>query len=511
MASEKNTLRAAAYARFSSDMQRDESIDAQLREIQAFAKREGMILTSSYIDRAKSATTDQRPEFQRLISDSAKGHFDVVVVHKLDRFARSRYDSAHYKYQLKRNGVEIRSVTENLDGSPESIVLESVLEGMAEYYSKNLAREVEKGKRENALKGQHVGGIPPLGYDLDRTTMTLKINEYEADAVKLIYASYLKGKGYCEILELLGSRGYKTKRGNPFRKGSIFEILKNEKYTGVYIYGKTAPKGVDGKYNRHKYREKSEIIRLENGVPSIISIYDFNMVQAKMNERQHKAAQFTAKQDYLLTGKIICGECGCHFVGNSRKPSPNRPLYVSYRCTKKNGVLVCDNHEIRKDIIEPDVCRILADKVFDEDVLPDLLHAYEEYVAKQDLDGIQQQKSLESQLKGINKNISNIVDIVTETGSTALSTKLMSLEKEKAQVEEHLAELFARYEREKIDPHALAKLFKRAKHALENGTLETRRQIVNKFVDKIVIFKDRVELHLNLINDFSFVERYRRG
>ena len=163
-------MNAVIYARYSSDMQRDESIDAQVRAITDYASRNNMIIVGEYTDKAKSATTDRRGEFQRMIKDASQKKFDVVLVHKLDRFARNRNDSIAYKLELKRHNVAVVSVTEPLDGSPESIILESVLEAMAEYYSKNLAREVEKGKKENALKGLHVGGRPPLGYDVDKET-----------------------------------------------------------------------------------------------------------------------------------------------------------------------------------------------------------------------------------------------------------------------------------------------------------------------------------------------------
>lgn len=161
-------MRAAIYARYSSDNQREESIDAQIRAIKAYAEREGHSIVKIYTDEAKSATTDNRPQFQQMIADSSSGFFDCVIVHKLDRFARDRYDSAIYKRKLKINGVSVLSVLENLDGSPESIMLESVLEGMAEYYSKNLAREVMKGMSETAYQCRHTGGTPPLGYDVDK-------------------------------------------------------------------------------------------------------------------------------------------------------------------------------------------------------------------------------------------------------------------------------------------------------------------------------------------------------
>ena len=185
-------LLAVAYCRFSSDNQREESIDAQLRAIREYAKHNNIEITKVYKDEAKSATTDDRPQFLKMISDSKLGEFDAIIVHKLDRFSRNRYDSAVYKKKLKDNGVTLISVLEHLDGSPESIILESLLEGMAEYYSKNLAREVMKGMKETALQCKHTGGKPPLGYDVapDKTYI---INKTEAQIVKLIFKMYVDG------------------------------------------------------------------------------------------------------------------------------------------------------------------------------------------------------------------------------------------------------------------------------------------------------------------------------
>jgi len=130
---QNNIKNAVGYYRYSSDNQREESIEAQMRAVKDYAERNGYIIVEEYIDRKTTGTTDHRPEFQRMISDSAKAGFSVVLVHKLDRFARNRNDSIVNKVTLKRHGVSVISVTEPLDGSPESIILESVLEAMAEY------------------------------------------------------------------------------------------------------------------------------------------------------------------------------------------------------------------------------------------------------------------------------------------------------------------------------------------------------------------------------------------
>lgn len=184
-----------AYCRFSSDNQRSESIDAQIRVIKDYCKQNKYILTHIYRDEALSGTSDKRDQFQQMIKDSKDGLFDAVIVHKLDRFARNRYDSAIYKKKLKDNGVAVLSVLENLDDTPESIILESVLEGMNEYYSKNLAREVRKGLNENAIKCIHNGGIPPLGYNVSDDKYYY-INEQEAAAVRLIFKMYSENYGY---------------------------------------------------------------------------------------------------------------------------------------------------------------------------------------------------------------------------------------------------------------------------------------------------------------------------
>ena len=160
-------MKAVIYARYSSDSQREESIEGQLRECAAFAEKNGITVLRHYIDRAYSAKTDNRPEFQSMIKDSGKRLFDIVIVWKLDRFARNRYDSARYKATLKKNGVKVVSATEVISEGAEGIILESVLEGYAEYYSADLSEKVVRGMTDNALKCKFNGGTLPIGYVID--------------------------------------------------------------------------------------------------------------------------------------------------------------------------------------------------------------------------------------------------------------------------------------------------------------------------------------------------------
>ena len=159
-------MKAVIYARYSSDNQREESIEGQIRECTAYAEKNGITILKHYIDRAMSAKTDDRPDFQQMIKDSEKGLFDLIIVWKLDRFSRDRYDSAHYKHLLKKNGVKVVSATELIADGPEGIMMESILEGMNECYSAELSVKIRRGLMENALKGKFVSSTAPIGYQL---------------------------------------------------------------------------------------------------------------------------------------------------------------------------------------------------------------------------------------------------------------------------------------------------------------------------------------------------------
>lgn len=214
---------AVAYARFSSNNQREESIDAQKRQIDDYARQNGYKILTYYTDSAKSATTDDRPGFQQMFRDIPALKIDAVIVHKLDRFSRDRYDSALYRHKLKEQGVKLISVTENFDDSPESVILESVIEAMSEYYSKNLARETMKGLIENAYQCRHNGGKPPLGYDVDPTTHNYVINEKEAAVVRKIFDMYLNGDSYEAIVTYMNAHGCRTK---------VRQCLQQKQHTG---------------------------------------------------------------------------------------------------------------------------------------------------------------------------------------------------------------------------------------------------------------------------------------
>ena len=499
--------RAVAYARFSSDLQREESIEAQTRAIQQYCDANGFVLLTVFADRGISGTSDKRPEFQKMILTATKGDVDAVIVHKLDRFARNRYDSAFYKNILKKNNVKLISVLENLQDSPESVILESVIEGMNEYYSLNLSREVRKGLQENALECKVTGGPPALGYSVDRNTQKYIINEYEAEAVRLIFRMYLEGYSYTEIIDTLNTKGYHTRRGIPFAKNSLYAILRNERYTGVYIYVKDSTKNPKGKYVRHGEYDPDAVIRIPGGIPTIISEDDFHRVQAKMKERQHKAAKFSAKQEYLLSGKIYCGECGSPYAGNSRKPRPDHPLYISYKCTRRNQRdTKCNNPEINRDKLERLVLERLSGILFNPDVIPRLVEQYNEYIAEKNGSARERILALQTELRDVERKITNTVNLMIETGSAAFKDKLNELEQSKEKLLFELTEAEVALKQENFSEKQICKLFHIAEQQLKNGTLANRRLVIDQYINKIIIYPDKIEVYMNLMSDYTVKE-----
>ncbi|MBR5310546.1 MAG: recombinase family protein [Oscillospiraceae bacterium] len=436
----QTNLRAAVYCRYSSDNQTYSSIEAQLFAIEQYCKNNNIIIVERYIDAAKSATTDQRPAFQRMISDSAKKLFDVVVVHKLDRFSRNRYDSAIYQRELRRNGVTLRSVLENFDDSPESIILQSLLEGMSEYYSANLGREVMKGQRQNAIRCKHNGGSAPLGYEVDPETRKLIVNEDTAKIVRLIFSMFADGHGYSTIIKELYDRGMHTKTGRNFNKNSLHDILTNEKYRGVYIFNKSSAKGPDGKRNSHKLKDPSEVIRVEGGCPAIIDDETFEAVKKRIEENKHGYKR-QAKEFYLLAGKVICKEYGKYMSGNYRIWGKHLDtLVVTYRCLTPN--YLCKNREINRDYLEWKVVELLEENIFNKKSLRRIKKDIETYLDCGDDTNEEELANINLSLEKINTELQNITDVIASgIVSTALKERLVSLEEERVALTDKKANL----------------------------------------------------------------------
>lgn len=493
--------RAVLYARFSSDNQREESIEAQLRAQHEYCQRNGIAIVHEFCDRAKSATTDNRPEFLEMINESKNQEFDFVIVHKLDRFARNRYDSAYYRRELRKNGVALISVLENLDDSPESIILEGMLESMAEYYSKNLAREVMKGMKESALRCRHLGGIPLYGYDVDPETKKYIVNPAEAAAVKEIFECVKNGFGYMQIIDRLNAMGCKTKKGLPFGKNSIHEILRNEKYTGVYIFNRATGFDANHRRNNHTAKPGDEILRIPGGMPQIIDSDTFETVSAIIRSRQHTNQHGTAKENYLLAGKIICGECGKSYSGCAKWSGRNKRKHVTYRCTqrKMKGSSICSNKEIRREYIEEFVMREIEKIVFPDDRIESLVESYRKYRGELDGDSEQKLINLKVQLRKNKAQIDNLVSVIAVSGNPSLIEKLTRLEEEKEKIQSEIRDTQKDAVQSELSESDIRRAYQRVREMFRGGTLEEKRQLINLYVDKVVVYREHIEVYLNTV------------
>lgn len=497
----ENRRKSAIYLRYSSDNQRDESLEAQERAIKDFAQKNNIDIVKIYADRAKSATSDKRPEFQQMIKDSALGIFDTVIVHKLDRFSRDKYDSAMYKKKLKVNGIQLISVTENLDGSPESIILESVIEGMAQYYSANLAREVMKGMKETAYQCKHTGGTPPLGYDKGEDRKYV-INEKEADIVKIIFEMYINGYSYNKIIEHLNGKGLKTKNGNSFGKNSIYSILANEKYSGVYVFNRSSKKNALGRRNNHSSKDESEIIRVEGGMPAIITREVFEKAKAMMGMRKKTPGANKAKEVYLLSGLIYCGHCGSAMQGN-RRIFKDKPKYCSYRCGCRQNKNECDNKEIRKEYIEEFVLSELEKNILNEKAIPILVKKINEHLQEQAKTGKLQIDSINQELNQVNKQIENIVTAITNGFyQDEFKAKMEDLKNKKLRLETNLKEYEVKGGMNAITEEQVKQLFSMFKGFVMERNLPECKKFIQNYVDKVIVYRGHVEVIFSVAFDF---------
>lgn len=387
-------MRGVIYARYSSDNQREESIEGQIRENTAYAKKNGIDIVGTYIDRALSAKTDNRPEFQRMIKDSAKKNFDIVIVWKLDRFSRNRYDSAKYKAMLKKNDVKVISATEAISEGAEGIILESVLEGMAEYYSADLAEKVSRGMTENALKCRFNGGTIPFGYMIDEE-QHYQIDPAKAPLVVEMFRRYAGGESITDIIENLNARGIRTSKGSRFNKNSLARIFANRRYIGEYAY---------------------KDVVIPDAIPAIVSKDIFERVAVRMAQNKHATGKSKAPEKYILTTKLFCGTCKSMFVGDSANKA-NGAIYRYYKCagTKRHE---CDRKAIRKewieDVIIQKIISWLQDDKMIERMADDVMALLNE--------GNEMIPALEAQLKDTRSSIDNIMKAI-EKGVVTRSTK----------------------------------------------------------------------------------------
>lgn len=475
---------AVIYARYSSNNQTEQSIEGQVHVCEDYAKRNNIIIVDSYIDRAISGTTDERESFQRMLKDSNNKKWNYVLVYKLDRFARNKYEAAIHRKHLKDNGIKLLSAMENIPETPEGVLLESLLEGMNQYFSEELAQKVSRGLHESRMKGYCIGSVP---YGYIKENKMLKVNEDEAIILKRIFEDYASGKTILQISKSLEIENI-TNKGRRFIPEVIRYILKREIYTGICK--------INGKVYDKIY-------------PQIISTELYEKVMERYNKTRYGSRKDN-REIFRLKDKIFCGYCNKKMYPVSAISSNGEHLRY-YNCigTKKDN---CGNKRMYKDFIEGVIDKFLIEQFNTPKNLEILTEKIFE-VYKKRMSSNTSLNTLKSDLQKVNTAIANIMSAI-EKGIFTETTKarLEELEKDKKELQEKviIEQSKERYELTKEDIQDFFKYTMK----------QCPEKVFELFIKFVRIYENKIEIGINYavntsnnsetITEKAFTETYTK-
>lgn len=451
-------MNGVIYARFSSDHQREESIEGQIRICKEYAAKHNITIINEYVDRAISGKTDKRPSFQKMIADSDTKLFQVVIVYALDRFGRNSKQSAIYENMLNINGVQLHSATENINSTPSSIILKSVLQGMAEYYSAELACKITRGMTENALKGKWTSGTIPFGYTRDNEKHLIP-HPTNSLYVQDIYRMFIEGTKLIDIAAYLNNRGVRTATNGQWNKGSFHRLLTNKIYIGQYTW---------------------KDVKLDDAVPPIITPDVFYKAQRIIEMRKTTKTISRTSDKYLLSSRIFCGHCDGPLIGmcgTSKTKGERHNYYVcSNKRRKKND---CDFPNIRQDYIEGTLASYLSSILADEkNIVTIAKHAASAQNAAEENAELLR---LQAEQKDLRKKIDNCIKVI-ENGlvSDAILTRLKESEAAMAILEKRVAEQTMLLHASLLSEGQIVFFLQRMAQEIKDNPAEAFRTLVRK-------------------------------
>lgn len=465
---------AVIYARYSSDSQSEQSIEGQLRVCQQFAQANDLIIIDEYIDRAMTGTNDNRVAFQKMIKDSSKKQFSVVLVYKLDRFSRNKYESVIHKKTLKDNGVKLISAMENIPDTPEGTLMEALLEGFNQYYSEELTQKVNRGLRESWLKGNATGGNHIFGYDIINKKYI--INEYEKNIIVDVFTKYSQGYKARVIAEQLNEQGYHRFNGKPFTEKYVLFILHNERYTGVVEH-------------------QGEIYT--NIFPRILEQTLWNKVNAINNDNKLAPSRKKEIFDYILSGKLVCGLCKRKMSGDSGT-CRNKDIHYYYICTSKRKLkhdcgLKSNPKQYLEDIVVNTSAKLLKQNT-NIDLIADMLYKVHQKATSDDTN----LKLLTKKRDEAIRSSQNIISAIEQGIITEMTkNRLVELEKQ-------ISELDYEINKEKQKNYSFLtveniKAYLKTKVFTNTDDIKIRKLLINTFVREIILYPEEMIIVYNFI------------
>ena len=467
------TTRAVIYARYSSHAQNEQSIEGQLHDCYEWAQQQNVMVIKEYIDRAMTGTKDDRPDFQRMIEDAAKRQFELVIVWKLDRFSRNRYDSAIYKTRLKKYGVRVVSVKENISDAPEGIILEGMLESMAEYYSANLSQNVKRGIRESMEKGYFCGGLIPYGYKVE--DHHLVPDEKTAPVIRYVFEEYAKGASKKEIIEELNRRGYRNRNGKPLTLTSFQHAMHMTTYYGDHVF-------------------KGQVI--PGCATPIITKETFDKVQVRLAKVAHAPAATKAKIPYILQGKIFCGICGAPMFGESGK-SHTGAIHSYYSCYTRKRKHACTKKNERREQLE----NYIIEQTMKYILTPSRTKAIARMVVKE-YDNEFSASRVDEMTRAITRidaEMEKLVDALIDAPKVAYAkiyARMEQLEAQKKEYELDAAKLRVAMNLSLTEKEVVAWL--QTFRAGDPADPDFRRRLIDIFINSIYLYEDRIIVFYNI-------------
>ena len=464
--------KAVIYARYSSDTQTEQSIEGQLRVCKEYAQRNNLLVVETYIDRAMTGTNDMRPAFQRMIKDSYKHCFEVVLVYKLDRFSRDKYDSAIHKRTLKLNGAKVVSATEFIPDTPEGLIFESMIEGYAAYYSMELSQKVKRGLNESYIKGNYTGGYVMYGYKVENKKYV--VEENEAKVIREIFAKYSQGSTAESIAKDLKEMGIRDKNGKYFKTAKLYKILENSKYNGMAVH------------NGKSYT---------NIFPKIVDDATWQRVCEIHESNKHAPSRKKEIYDFILSGKLVCGDCKRYMVGESGTSHTGEKHYYYTCLSRRRDKAHCELKSVSKQYLEDLVVNTTFTLLSDENTVNEIAHKlYEihEMESKENSTLKQLEKQRTSALNASRNLISALEQgIVTEQ----TKERLKELEIEICQLDSDIDK-----EKNRCYTYLSEEDIAEYLHTVicgDTNDIKVRKTIINTFVREILLYNDRVVISYN--------------
>ena len=464
-------MRAFIYGRFSSHKQQELSIEAQIDICREYAEKHNITVVGEYVDRARSARTENRADFRRLIRDACTGVVVCVLVWRYDGFFGDRAESALYRKQLEAAGVHLISVTEFIPDGSAGVITQGMIETVAEYFSAKLSEDVTRGMNKAAQHCQITGGAS-LGYR-PGPNKRWQIDPVGAELVKRCFEWYDSGKSMGELADHFNKEGHKTAKGNSFNKSSFTTILRNKKYIGIYEYDGT--------------------VSIAGGVPRIIEDDLFFRVQRKLDANRHRPGAYKAEVPYLLSGKLFCGKCGSPMTGTAGTGKSGVRHYY-YICNNRRAKK-CDKKNVRLDLIEEVVLQSALDVLTDDNI--SYISAEVERRCSENSGNKALVASLRVQLTEVEKQLKNIGNAIAQ-GIITETTKqmLMDAEADRAALRQQIDRATVQASLE-VKAEAVACWLDGFRHG-DRKSPEFRKDVFGALVHSVFVYDDYMKIIFNV-------------